>query len=291
MGKQLQLQQNKCTLLTQRREPQEEEELWTNTDRVLYGPVASRRLGESIGINLFPDRKICSYNCVYCDVGLSKYNNKKYVEFEKISQLFEDQIIPIKEKFQNDLIKIDYFTFCGNGEDLDHPDFEKIYYFIRDILNELFPEIPTAILTNGANLANPKNIKIINEMDVNFIKLDAGDEKTFLRINRPQNHNIWELLINNLKYIKNLRLETAIVDSEKYSNLASLHSNYIDLIHIYEKLENLKEIYLHNIDYPTPDKNIRLIGIEELEELADFIAKKVKIPVYVLCSRVNFRER
>lgn len=281
--------QNNYTLITQQRRPKEEEELWENSTNVLYGPVASRRLGESLGINLFPTIKVCSYNCVYCDVGITKYKNGIYMQSDKLLKLFNEQLIPIKKKLNDGKIKIDYFTFCGNGENLDHPEFAEIYYFIKNILENEFTGIPVAILTNGVNLSNKQNLEIINSIDINFIKLDAGDKKTYLRIDRPRNKNTWNNLVKNLELVRNLRIETAVVDSVNYSNLTSLRSSYIDLINKYEKIGNLKGLYLHNIDYPTNDKSIKYFTEGEMMEIGAYISQRTDVPIYLLHSLVNFR--
>lgn len=289
--KQIMSLSQKFEILTQTRKPKEEEELWNNTNKVLYGPVASRRLGESIGINLFPGKKVCSYNCVYCDVGLTNYNEKVCLKSDELCEMFLNNLENIKEKYDRKEIKIDYFTFCGNGENLDHPEFERIYFFIKNKINEYFPRHPFAILTNGHSLSLNRNIDIVNEIDVNFVKLDAGDEKTFYRINRPIVKNSWNNLLENLKLIKNLRIETAIVSSQEYNNLESLYSSYIDLINYFESIGNLNSIYLHNIDYPTPDDSIKYYSKEELIEIGERISRSINVPIYLLHSQVNFRER
>jgi len=290
MKQELKLMQNQAEILTQSRDPIENEELWTNTNKILYGPVASRRLGESLGINFYPEQKVCSYNCVYCDVGLTSYKNQKYIKAEKIIEIFEIEIIELQSKYNNNNIPIDYFTFCGNGENLDHPDFHRIYHYINNRLKDYFPNIPVAILTNGINMSANKNVEIINSMDINFIKLDAGDKETFNRINRPRDKNSWNLIINNLKKIRNLRIETAVVHSNLFSNISSLKSSYINLINTFEKIGNLRGLYLHNLDYPTPYKEIKYNTLEEIKEIADFISERVNTAVYVLHSKINFRE-
>lgn len=278
------------TVLTQKRIPHYNEELWNNTNKILYGPVASRRMGESIGINLLPYHKVCSYNCIYCDVGFTSFNEKKYISYKELCDLFLNDLQNIYAKYKDGAIKIDYFTFCGNGENWEHPDFKEIYEFIVKKLNKHFPNIPTAILTNGNGLSDKEYLEIINQIDLNFIKLDAGDKETFLKINRPQKNISWEELISNLRNVNDLRLETAVVESPKVSNVDSLKGSYIDLVRTLEEEGNLKGIYLHNIDYPTVDSSLKSFSKHELIKLGEYISNHVESHVYILYSNIQFRK-
>ena len=175
----LQIQSN-VKILTQKRPPREEEELWTNTTKILYGPVASRRLGESLGINLFPEGKGCSLNCIYCDVG---YNPSKFkiLRFDELKKLFDNEFKVYLELYKSGKIQIDYLTFCGNGEDTLHPDFVRFCKYVMEIRKHYLPHIPLAILTGGGLIWEKKCLECLNQIDVKFVKLDVGNPEMFTR--------------------------------------------------------------------------------------------------------------
>lgn len=272
--------------------PVAEGHIWNSKNKIVYGPIVSRRLRYSLGINLFPIFKVCSFNCAYCDMGKTPLSVKKLMEFKK-------GIIPGKEiikEIQKALIHhreketlIDYITICGNGEAMLHPDFIEIAEKLVKLRDEIFPEKPLAILTNSYNVLKPEFIPAIEKFDEKIYKLDAGDEETFRKINHPVFKNInFQDIVEGLANLKGIKISTAVVDSPEYSNIPSLEGGYIDII---KKIEPI-EIQLHNIDYPVfeNDNSIRRLGIEDLTELGYYIYAHTKIQVKIVHSPVSFRE-
>lgn len=283
--------QEQVTILRQRRLPIYEEELWCNIDKVVYGPVASRRLGESLGINLFPNVKICSFNCCYCDLHFSppealndEFIYRNLLPPEKIIREIE---IGIKYCLDRGL-PIDYITICGNGEATCHPYFCEIAEFLLRLRDKMCPNIPLAILTNSSTLNNDKILKVINEFDEKFCKLDAGDEETFMTINRPLVGSVrFHEIVQGLKKVERLNIQTAVVDSVRLSNIPSLKGPFLEILNELQP----QALYIHNIDYPPFDKTIRRLRLNEMVKLAEFIAKQSGIPVKVLHSLINLRRR
>lgn len=278
-------------VLQQKRLPVWDEELWQNTDKVVYGPIASRRLGESLGINLFPKNKLCSFNCCYCYVGLTPRNS-----FQK--EFMEGNILPsnemknlIKKSIEYHLHKgtpIDYVTICGNGEATNYPYFIEIAEFLLLLKRKLFPRIPLAVLTNSATVHSKEIVDVVNKYDENFFKLDVGDEKTFRGINRALPGVIsFQKIVDGLKQVVNLKIQSAVVDSPKLSNLSSLKGPFIEVV---KELDPLA-IHIHNIDYPVPDESIRRLSLEEMVRLGEHIADRSGIPVKVLHSRISLRQK
>ncbi|MEO0136373.1 MAG: radical SAM protein [candidate division WOR-3 bacterium] len=279
------------TVRQQLRMPIYEEELWCNKNKVIYGPVASRRLKESLGINFFPKAKICSFNCCYCDVNITSPNAFD-TEFQRKNiippELLKVQIEEGIKSIFNQGIHVDYVTICGNGEATDYPFFVDIAEYLLDLRAKLFPKIPLAILTNSANIGKTEIRATLEKYDKVFYKLDAGDERTFNNINRPVLKNIrYEEIVRLLSTIKQVIIQTAIVDSPECSNIRSLKGPYIDVV----KDINPCEIYIHNIDYPVPYKYIRRLSLNEMKKLGEYIAERTNIPVIALHSRKSLREK
>jgi wyosine [tRNA(Phe)-imidazoG37] synthetase (radical SAM superfamily) len=141
----------------------------------LFGPVPSRRLGMSLGIDLIP-KKVCSLNCVYCEVG--KTTN---LTIDRLEYVKYDSVIAELEKFMSNNPKIDYFTFSGSGEPTLNSRIGDVLKFIK----EKYPKIKTAILTNGTLLYD-KNLRAeLLDADVILPSLDAASRDVFRKINRP----------------------------------------------------------------------------------------------------------
>jgi len=142
----------------------------------LFGPVPSRRLGISLGVDLIP-KKVCSLNCVYCEVGESTkltLDRKEYVRYDKV-------IAELKQ-FMSYNPKIDYLTFSGSGE----PTLNSRIGDVLDFIKESYPEVKIAVLTNGTLLFD-KNLRAeLLKADVILPSLDAASQIAFEKINRPE---------------------------------------------------------------------------------------------------------
>jgi len=143
--------------------------------KYLFGPVPSRRLGMSLGIDLVP-KKVCSLNCVYCEVGETTKLTVDRMEYVKV-----DKILAELKEFMSSSPKIDYITFSGSGE-------PTLNSRIGEVLNHIkqnYPEVKTAILTSGTLLSNSKLREELLEADVILPSLDAASQPVFEKINRP----------------------------------------------------------------------------------------------------------
>jgi len=188
----------KVTLFLQKEKPLWENYIWNCKNKIVYGPVQSRRLGNSLGINLFPSElNICTFDCIYCDCGHTQRNPHNFTSAGKIKQELEHSFI------QHSLNKtpIDYITFAGNGEPTYYPYFPQIVDFVLELRDKYLPQKLLAVFSNGTMVFKPEIVESIVKLDERIFKIDAGDEKTFKLINRPVNNislkHIIEVLIVN----------------------------------------------------------------------------------------------
>jgi len=225
----------------------------------LFGPVPSRRLGMSLGINLIP-KKVCSLNCVYCEVGKTTkltLDRMEYVKFEKV-------ITELKQ-FMSSNPKIDYITFSGSGE----PTLNNRIGDVLNFIKKEYPKIKTAVLTNGTLLYD-KNLRTeLLDADVILPLLDAASQDVFEKIDRPN------LELNIETYIQGL------VDLRKeYSGQIWLE---ILLLKGYndskEELKLLKEtilkiqpdsIQLNTLDRPGTIHDLIPLTKEEMQRIINF---------------------
>ncbi len=225
----------------------------------LFGPVPSRRLGMSLGIDLIP-KKVCSLNCVYCEVGKTTkltLDRMEYVKYDKV-------IVELKQ-FMSSNPKIDYITFSGSGE----PTLNSRIGDVMNFIKQNYPEIKTAVLTNGTLLFDKKLRTELLQADVILPSLDAASQEIFEKINRPSSN----LKIEN--YIQGL------IDLRKeYKGKIWLEifllKNYNDSK---EELELLKKailkinpdsIQLNTLDRPGTVADLIPLSKSELQEIIDY---------------------
>jgi wyosine [tRNA(Phe)-imidazoG37] synthetase (radical SAM superfamily) len=174
---------------------------------IIYGPVRSRRLRLSLGINLLPPSyKLCTFNCLYCHYGFTK------IHTHDVSSCLSD--LPSVEEVKKSLTDwlernpqhIDYITFSGNGEPCLHPEFDKIVEVALQIRDKLAPQAKVAILSNSTCLEEDRVLAGLRKLDLRIMKLDCGTEEAFRKINRPSTGIQFEKVVENLGELNDIIL-------------------------------------------------------------------------------------
>jgi wyosine [tRNA(Phe)-imidazoG37] synthetase (radical SAM superfamily) len=237
---------------------------------VIFGPVRSRRLGLSLGINLLPTHyKHCSFNCIYCECGWTKPIPDMKLEFpsKKIVHQFLDQKLQelVIEEYLPDAL-----TFAGNGEPTIHPDFEAIVDDTITLRNQYAPLSKVSVLSNSSMIGNPSVFSALLKIDNNILKLDAGSQKIFQLINNPVEPISYQRLIENLK-----RFEGHVIIQSMFLR-GSYKGQIVDNTteeEVNEWLGHLvaikpKMVMIYPIARATPVHDLEKIPICELEEIA-----------------------
>ncbi len=243
-------------------------------ENVIFGPINSRRLGVSLGVNLLPlESKLCNFDCVYCECGWTDLKSFPKIHF--FSR--EDIKIKLKEKLEElskNKTDLNSITFAGNGEPTMHPLFEEIIDDTIELRNIYYPDCKISVLSNSLMLNNPKVVTALKKIDNRIMKLDAGSETTFQLINQPLNNRNLDWVVQQLKKFNgDLTIQTLFVKGDH--NGAHIDNTTEEEINNWlEILKTLtpKEVMLYSIDRPTPEKNLEKIPKEKLME----IAKKVE---------------
>lgn len=174
----------------------------------VYGPVNSRRLGKSLGINFFIN-KLCNYDCAYCYLGKTLRGAGKLIPSEQIIQELEEFL-----KTHRDM-PIDYVTFCGNGEPTIHPEFPEVVNKTFKVIEKYRSSTPTALFSNATTLDRKEIMNVVKSIDKVFLKFDLVNEKHFYTINKPMDNISFQKIIDNLKLAsaQNIRytLDVAII--------------------------------------------------------------------------------
>jgi wyosine [tRNA(Phe)-imidazoG37] synthetase (radical SAM superfamily) len=168
-------------------------------DKIIFGPVKSRRLGVSLGINLLPtDRKVCNYDCIYCECGWNDKANRSKAQLPARIEIKNALEKKLKEMVSKKQLP-DVITFAGNGEPTMHPDFGDIIDDTLMLRNELCPEAGIAVLSNATLIHKTKVAKALRKVDQNILKLDTVNEKTFLLLNKPAKGVSLKRILENLE--------------------------------------------------------------------------------------------
>ena len=154
-------------------------------NEIIYGPVKSRRLGRSLGLNILPaGRKTCSFNCVYCQYGWStprKIGSDKALHWPSPAEVVK----ALERSLEEMPVSPAYITFSGNGEALLHPRFPEIVEGIIRLRNSLAPDAKTAILSNSSRITDRTVQHALQKLDVRIMKLDCGLDSHFRLYNQP----------------------------------------------------------------------------------------------------------
>lgn len=241
--------------------------------QIIFGPVQSRRLGRSLGVNLLPvSKKHCNYNCLYCECGFtsSQTNDLRLPSRTLIKQELEERLISFKEKG----LDFDTITFAGNGEPTIHPDFPEIVdqtIFLRD---KYFPDVKIAVLSNATTCHKPKIASSLHKVDQNILKLDAGTSSTFETINCPLGNFKFENLLENLRLFKGKMIIQTLFLKGKQDGQVIDNTTPEEIISWLSLLKELQPtlVMIYSVARGTPIEEIEIIPGEELQ----IIANKVK---------------
>src|ERR1035437_2413611 len=168
-------------------------------DKTIFGPVISRRLGISLGINLLPnDSKLCSFDCIYCECGWNpKKRDKKVIlpTRTEVRTLLRGELL----KMNTESIIPDVITFAGNGEPTLHPEFGGIIEDTIQIRNELCPKARIAVLSNSTMLHKASVVEALKKVDDNILKLDSGITSTIILLDQPVGKFDLNKVVDNIK--------------------------------------------------------------------------------------------
>lgn len=238
---------------------------------IIFGPVKSRRLGSSLGINLLPlARKFCSFNCIYCECGWSPEESsvkESLPKREDIARLLEEKLQELKE---NDMPP-DNITFAGNGEPTIHPEFALIVKDTIALRDKYFPDAFTTVLSNSSMIHKKDIFEALKLVDQNILKLDAGTQEQFERINLPPSYLSLESLVGILsKFNGDVIIQTLFLRGT-YNDQIIDNTSEEEVSLWLEHLKKIKPrlVMMYPIDRKTPAKDLKKISSEEMHKIAE----------------------
>jgi wyosine [tRNA(Phe)-imidazoG37] synthetase (radical SAM superfamily) len=239
-------------------------------DKIVFGPVKSRRLGISLGINLLPnDSKICNYNCIYCECGWTGKVKSRKAILPSRKEVKEALVARLEEMAVKAALP-DMITFAGNGEPTMHPDFEGIIDDTIQLRKEFCPAAGIAVLSNATLIHKPTVSRALHKVDQNILKLDTVNEKSFMLINNAARGISLKKIMENLRKFQGrviiqtlfLRGEYAgeKVDNTKEEELTGLIAAY--------KQIRPEKIMIYTFERDTAATGLQKITVSELQKIA-----------------------
>ena len=238
---------------------------------IIYGPIHSRRLGTSLGVELMPlDHKLCTFNCVYCECGWNTpVSHPQLPTRAEVKAALEARL---KEGLDLDVI-----TFSGNGEPTLHPDFLGIIEDTCALRDQYCPTAKVSVLSNSTQLGRPDVVQALRLCDNRILKLDAGTDEMMRRIDLPVNPNltVQQIMEWLQTFDGDFTLQTCFLQGEHNGQRID-NTTPEELTAWYKAVDTLhpKQIMIYVIDRKTPEEHLSKIPRAEMERIAAPLIEK-----------------
>ncbi len=243
---------------------------------IVYGPVNSRRLGVSLGLNILPTKmKVCSFDCLYCQYGWTDdFDDKR---LSKILPSREVVLEALEKQLKEMNYEPDYITFSGNGEATLHPDFVRITDGVIELRDRFTPNSRTAILSNSTQIFRPEIRETLEKLDSRIMKLDAGYDEMFRHYNRPAKYVYLDVITDTLAHMKDITIQTLFTSGPMGNHTEKNINAWM------ERIKKIKPVFvqLYSLDRGYPSEEISYVDREELEKIKELLGREnIKSEVY-----------
>lgn len=230
-------------------------------DDIVFGPIRSRRLGSSLGVNILPSKgKLCNFDCVYCECGWNRdgVSDRKFPTLAEVEEALESKISTLAA----DGIPVDSITFSGNGEPTVNPDFPEIIDVVLRLRDRFYPSAKVSVLSNATMLDRNEVFEALRKVDNPILKIDAPNDALVTMINKPQGSYSLENVVARMAEFKgDFVLQTMFLRSPDFD----LGQTVEDWRNIVRRLKP-RETMVYTIDRETPDKTLQKYTVEQMTE-------------------------
>ena len=240
----------------------------------IFGPVHSRRLGISLGINLLPgDGKCCSFDCIYCECGFNHdfVPKQKMPTREEVREALENQLIKMKEEGTAP----DVLTFAGNGEPTLHPHFPEIIEDTLTLRHQYFPNAKVSVLTNATQILRPAVFDALCKVDNNICKLDTISPDYIALIDRPNgNYDVLKIIEGLKRFGNRCVIQTMFMKGE-YEGKSVDNTSEAFVQPWLQTIQAIqpREVMIYTIDRETPAHQLKKASPEELDAIGEQVRK------------------
>ncbi|MBR1775159.1 MAG: radical SAM protein [Bacteroidales bacterium] len=252
-------------------------------NNIVVGPIHSRRLGTSLGVNVLPtEKKYCSFNCIYCECGWNEVDTRIKVPFNDRNAIKSELEAWCNENSEENRAKVTSITFSGNGEPTLHPEILGITQDVIMLRNKFMPQAKVTILTNSTTLSRPDVWQALHLIDNPLLKIDAGTQRMYNLISKPVSADFEQIKADIIRFGRDCVIQTMLLRGENDGEIIDNTTDeeflpYLEVV----KQTNPREVMLYSLDRVPPAKNLVKVEKEELEKYADIIrALGIKATAY-----------
>jgi wyosine [tRNA(Phe)-imidazoG37] synthetase (radical SAM superfamily) len=248
---------------------------------ILYGPIPSRRLGFSLGVNILPlDLKVCTWDCLYCQCGWTdrsvdqtRVDPVHFPSIQTLAAAFEEGFAELAGKGR----RPESITLSGNGEPTLHPRFGEAVDALIRARDRHLPGAKTSILSNGERLGEAGIRSALDRLDIRCLKLDAGDEKTSALLDRPLTPFDLGRYVENLKQLKRVTLQAFFTQGAVDNTTPGIVSAWLACLREIRPAE----VHLYSLDRVPPAKGLKKTPAAVLEAIAERARDEVGVDARV----------
>lgn len=230
-------------------------------DDIVFGPIFSRRLGSSLGVNVLPTKgKLCNFDCIYCECGWNKdgKSDNRFPVLAEVEAALQEKL----SKAAVDGVPVDSITFSGNGEPTMNPDFPEIVEATLRLRDEYFPDAKVSVLSNAVLVGRARIAEALRKVDNPILKIDASSDLLIQKINKPVGNYRLADIIGALKSFNgDFILQTMFLRSPEFDTATpEALGAWMDIVRELRP----REIMVYTIDRETPDKSLGKYTVEEM---------------------------
>jgi len=251
-------------------------------DEIIFGPIKSRRLGVSLGINLLPvNGKVCSFDCLYCECGLNEaFKGGRLPKTAEVLEALEAKLISMqKENTIPDVI-----TFAGNGEPTMHPDFSIIIDKTIELRDRYFPNAKVSVLSNATGLDKPSIFEALLKVDNAILKLDSAIDETVRILDRPTSKDYTvRHQVDRMKAFKGKLIIQTLFTKGQYKGQSFDNTTEEEVSAWIDLMQEIapESVMIYAIDRETAVQGISKVSLKVLRDIAKRVKDETGIHVSV----------
>lgn len=230
-------------------------------DDIVFGPIFSRRLGSSLGVNVLPSKgKLCNFDCIYCECGWNKDGiaERRFPSLKDVEAALEEKM----SKASEEGVPVDSITFSGNGEPTMHPDFAKIIDATLKCRDRYYPNAKVSVLSNATLIGRKEVAEALKRVDNPILKIDASSDELIRKMNKPVGtYRLADVVEAMMGFEGNFVLQTMFLKSPEFD---TVQPEALEAWRNLVRKLRPREIMVYTIDRETPDKSLEKYTVEEM---------------------------
>lgn len=244
---------------------------------IIYGPIASRRLGSSLGINVSsPAANVCSFDCIYCQYGPTCYHVASAAGLAAMLPSPEEVAAALAAALKR-LPAPAYVTFSGNGEPTLHPEFPAVVAAVRAVKDELCPAAKLAVLSNSSTAGDPATRAVLATFDAPIMKLDAGSRDAFEAVNVPARGVTFDDVLAGLAALDAFVMQSCFVANEPGNAADHAVADYVRAVEAVRP----SQVQIYTADRPVARAGVGAVPRERLAAIARRVCEEAGVPAEI----------